>query len=114
MSPSAEEESAHKKAKLEHDDKNNNNLESMRYTNDGGQNPRLKVLDQLLVPHEKVYIDVPDVKMAYTVIKTMQIRGVCLCDVSVCMRERESSNTLYFMVLNVSVLYYLIVFYFIF
>ena len=82
MSHSAEEESAHKKAKLEHDDKNNNNLESMRYTNDGGQNPRLKVLDQLLVPHEKVYIDVPDVKMAYTVIKTMQIRGVCVC---VCM-----------------------------
>jgi len=78
MSPSAEEESAHKKAKLEHDDKNNNNLESMRYTNDGGQNPRLKVLDQLLVPHEKVYIDVPDVKMAYTVIKTMQIRGAPL------------------------------------
>jgi hypothetical protein len=98
MSPSAEEESANKKAKLENnyddevvaavavdvavavaadnDDKSNNNLESMRYTNDGGKNPRLKVLDQLLVPHEKVYIDVPDVKMAYTVIKTMQIRGV--------------------------------------
>ena len=92
MSPSAEEESANKKAKLEHDDKNNNNLESMRYTNDGGQNPRLKVLDQLLVPHEKVYIDVPDVKMAYTVIKTMQIRGVYVrvyvCDVYVFERER--------------------------
>ena len=113
MSPSAEEESAHKKAKLEQDDKNNNNLESMRYTNDGGQNPRLKVLDQLLVPHEKVYIDIPDVKMAYTVIKTMQIRGVCACVCVWCAcvyeRERESSNTLYFMVLN-----YLIVFYFIF
>jgi len=47
----------------------------MKYTNEGGASPQLKVLDQLLIPHEKVYIDVPDVEMAYTVIKTMQIRG---------------------------------------
>jgi len=54
-----------------------NNLELIRYTNLGGSNPHLKVLDQLLVPHEKVYIDVPDVDTAYSVIKTMQIRGMC-------------------------------------
>ena len=53
------------------------NLQSMKYTNEGGASPQLKVLDQLLIPHEKVYIDVPDVEMAYTVIKTMQIRGRC-------------------------------------
>ena len=51
------------------------NLQSLKYTNEGGSSPQLKVLDQLLVPHEKVYIDVPDAEMAYTVIKTMQIRG---------------------------------------
>lgn len=54
------------------------NLQSLKYTNEGGSSPQLQVLDQLLVPHEKVYIDVPDVEMAYTVIKTMQIRGGCL------------------------------------
>lgn len=54
------------------------NLQSMKYTNEGGSSPQLKVLDQLLIPHEKVYIDVPDVEMAYTVIKTMQIRGAPL------------------------------------
>ena len=54
------------------------NLESMTYTNEGGSSPQLKVLDQLLVPHEKVYLDVPDVEMAYTVIKAMQIRGMCV------------------------------------
>lgn len=54
------------------------NLQSMIYTNEGGSTPKLQVLDQLLIPHEKVYIDVPDVAMAYTVIKTMQIRGAPL------------------------------------
>lgn len=54
------------------------NLQSMIYTNEGGSTPKLQVLDQLLIPHEKVYIDVPDVVMAYTVIKTMQIRGAPL------------------------------------
>jgi methylthioribose-1-phosphate isomerase len=57
-----------------------NNLQSMKYTNEGGSTPQLKVLDQLLIPHEKVFIDVPDVDMAYTVIKTMQIRGMCARD----------------------------------
>jgi len=68
---SASEEPASKKAKMKE-----NNLQSMKYTNEGGSTPQLKVLDQLLIPHEKAYIDVPDVAMAYTVIKTMQIRGV--------------------------------------
>lgn len=54
------------------------NLQSMKYTNEGGSTPQLKVLDQLLIPHEKVYIDVPTIEMAYTVIKTMQIRGAPL------------------------------------
>lgn len=53
----------------------NNNLQSLIYTNVDGKTPTLKVLDQLLVPHEKLYVDIPDVNMAYTVIKTMQIRG---------------------------------------
>ena len=52
-------------------------LQSIKYTNEGGSSPQLKVLDQLLIPHEKVYIEIPDVEMAYTVIKTMQIRGTC-------------------------------------
>lgn len=65
-----------------HSDKKQNtmsgdNLQSMKYSNEGGLSPQLKVLDQLLIPHEKVYIDVPSVEMAYTVIKTMQIRGGC-------------------------------------
>jgi len=54
------------------------NLQSMKYTNEGGFSPQLKVLDQLLIPHDKVFINVPDVEMAYTVIKTMQIRGAPL------------------------------------
>lgn len=54
------------------------NLQSLKYTNEGGSSPQLKVLDQLLIPHEKVYIDVPDVGIAYNVIKTMQIRGAPL------------------------------------
>ena len=40
--------------------------------------PTLKVLDQLLIPHEKVYLPVPDAEMAWTVICTMQIRGAPL------------------------------------
>jgi len=52
-----------------------NNLQSLKYSNEEGISPKLAVLDQLLIPHEKVYIDVPDVEMAWTVINTMQIRG---------------------------------------
>jgi methylthioribose-1-phosphate isomerase len=51
------------------------NLQSLKYSNDDDSTPKLEVLDQLLVPHEKVYIPVPDVTTAYTVIQTMQIRG---------------------------------------
>jgi eIF-2B alpha/beta/delta-like uncharacterized protein len=36
------------------------------------------VLDQLLIPHEKVYIPVPDAETAWNVIHTMQIRGAPL------------------------------------
>lgn len=73
METMAEEQPPSRKAKMPAV-----NLQSMIYTNEGGSTPQLKVLDQLLIPHEKVYIDVPDVTMAYTVIKTMQIRGVFL------------------------------------
>ena len=50
------------------------NLQSVIYTNDNGE-PKLSVLDQLLVPHEKKYIPVPDVEAAWSVIRLMQIRG---------------------------------------
>jgi len=53
-------------------------LQSIEYANEDGKTPKLKVLDQLLLPSEKVYITVPDVATAYTVIKTMQIRGAPL------------------------------------
>lgn len=75
-----------------------NNLESIRYTNLGGSNPQLKVLDQLLVPHEKVYINIPNVDTAYGVIKTMQIRGapliaiVALLGLSVDMHSNTQST----------------------
>lgn len=47
----------------------------MKYSNEGGNSPKLAVLDQLLIPHEKVYIDIPDVETAWSVIREMQIRG---------------------------------------
>ena len=50
-----------------------NNLQSLKYS--GGSKPTLSVLDQLLIPHEKVYIDIPDVEAAWGVIRSMQIRG---------------------------------------
>ena len=50
-----------------------NNLQSLKYS--GGDKPTLAVLDQLLIPHEKKYIDIPDVEAAWGVIRSMQIRG---------------------------------------
>ncbi len=52
------------------------NLQSITYTNEGGMNPKLAVLDQLLVPHEKQYIPIVDVEGAWSVIRLMQIRGM--------------------------------------
>jgi eIF-2B alpha/beta/delta-like uncharacterized protein len=54
------------------------NLQSLIYSNEWGNNPKLQVLDQLLIPHEKVYLDVPDVEKAWSVIREMQIRGAPL------------------------------------
>lgn len=54
------------------------NLQSLKYYNEGGTTPELAVLDQLLIPHEKVYIDVPDVEKTWSVIREMQIRGAPL------------------------------------
>ena len=51
-----------------------NNLQSLKYS--GGDKPTLSVLDQLLIPHEKTYIDIPDVEAAWGVIRSMQIRGM--------------------------------------
>ena len=50
------------------------NLQSVIYSNENGE-AKLSVLDQLLVPHEKKYIPVPDVEAAWSVIRLMQIRG---------------------------------------
>lgn len=52
------------------------NLQSLLYTSD--PTPKLEVLDQLLIPHEKVYIAVPDAETAWSVIHKMQIRGAPL------------------------------------
>ena len=51
------------------------NLQSIIYSNEGGNEPKLSVLDQLLVPHEKTYIPIVDVEGAWSVIRLMQIRG---------------------------------------
>ncbi|CAB9515074.1 Methylthioribose-1-phosphate isomerase [Seminavis robusta] len=53
-----------------------NNLQSLKYSS--GDKPTLAVLDQLLIPHEKKYIDIPDVEAAWGVIRSMQIRGAPL------------------------------------
>jgi S-methyl-5-thioribose-1-phosphate isomerase len=53
-----------------------NTLKSIIYENEGC--PKLQVLDQLLIPEQKVYISISDVDGAWTAIKTMQIRGAPL------------------------------------
>jgi hypothetical protein len=50
------------------------NLKSLKYI--GGDEPELEVLDQLLIPYEKVYISIRDVHTTWTVIRSMQIRGL--------------------------------------
>jgi hypothetical protein len=77
-SSSSSSEPENKKAKLENTSNgigSSKNLQSMKYSNEGGNSPKLAVLDQLLIPHEKVYIDIPDVETAWSVIREMQIRG---------------------------------------
>lgn len=66
------DEPIQKKQKME----GSNNLQSLKYS--GGDKPTLAVLDQLLIPHEKKYIDIPDVEAAWGVIRSMQIRGAPL------------------------------------
>ena len=39
------------------------------------EKPSLSVLDQLLIPDEKTYVNVPDVETTWSVIRNMQIRG---------------------------------------
>lgn len=62
-----------------------NNLQSLIYSNEGGDKPMLSVLDQLLVPHEKTYLEIPDVEAAWSVIRTMQIRGAPLIAIVACL-----------------------------
>jgi len=62
-----------------------NNLQSLIYSNVGGSNPKLSVLDQLLVPHEKTYILIPDLEAAWGVIRSMQIRGAPLIAIVACL-----------------------------
>lgn len=62
-----------------------NNLQSLVYSNEGGSSPTLSVLDCLLVPHEKKYVTIPDVEAAWTVIRTMQIRGAPLIAIVACL-----------------------------
>lgn len=62
------------------------NLQSLIYANPpGSTSPSLSVLDQLLVPHEKTYIPITDVQGAWTVIRTMQIRGAPLIAIVACL-----------------------------
>uniref|UniRef100_A0A7S2XN47 Methylthioribose-1-phosphate isomerase n=1 Tax=Attheya septentrionalis TaxID=420275 RepID=A0A7S2XN47_9STRA len=63
--------------------KSGDNLQSLIYSNEGG--PKLQVLDQLLVPKEKVYIDIPSVEAAWAVIRSMQIRGAPLIAIVACL-----------------------------
>lgn len=46
---------------------------------------KLQVLDQLRLPHEMIYIDVPDVATTWQVIHKMQIRGAPLIAVVACL-----------------------------
>jgi hypothetical protein len=58
-----------------------NNLQSLRYSNDDDNHhltPKLSVLDQLLLPSQKKYLDIRSVEDAWTVIRSMQIRGACV------------------------------------
>lgn len=44
-------------------------------SSDNNNKPTLKVLDQLLLPGEKKYIDVATIQDAWTVIRDMNVRG---------------------------------------
>ncbi|KAL7566038.1 hypothetical protein ACA910_011052 [Epithemia clementina (nom. ined.)] len=59
-------------------------LQSLIY-DDSGERPSLQVLDQLLVPDEKKYIDIPNVQAAWKVIRDMNIRGAPLIAIVACL-----------------------------
>lgn len=48
-------------------------LQSLIY--EPGEKPKLQVLDQLALPNETKYIDVPNIQTAWKVIRDMNIRG---------------------------------------
>jgi len=55
-----------------------NKLQSLIYTKSNNQKLKLSVLNQLLLPDKKVYVDIPTVEVAWSVIRNMQIRGAPL------------------------------------
>lgn len=61
------------------------NLKSLVYQNQASSTPTLSVLDQLLLPIEKKYIPIPNVEEAWSVIRTMQIRGAPLIAIVACL-----------------------------
>ncbi|GMT06111.1 hypothetical protein PENTCL1PPCAC_28285, partial [Pristionchus entomophagus] len=63
----------------------------------GTTKPCIKVLDQLLLPHQKQYIEIKNVDTAVTVIKNMQVRGAPLIAsvavFGICMESFENAGT---------------------
>lgn len=56
-----------------------NNLQSLRFSNNKNEGgPKLSVLDQLLIPAAKEYVNINTVEDAWSVIRSMQIRGAPL------------------------------------
>jgi len=51
------------------------NLRSLIYEVTADGKPSLQVLDQLLLPAEKVYVNVSNIQTTWSVIQKMQIRG---------------------------------------
>lgn len=53
-------------------------LQSLIYKADDDGTRTLRVLDQLRLPKETVYVDIASVDEAFDVIQKMQIRGACV------------------------------------
>jgi len=61
-------------------------LRSLIYNDgDDDQPPTLQVLDQLLIPDKKEYMEIPDVQAAWAVIRNMNIRGAPLIAIVACL-----------------------------
>ena len=61
-------------------------LQSLQYTpGSDGKAPNLTVLDQLLLPNTKTYVPVKSVEDAWSVIRSMQVRGAPLIAIVACL-----------------------------